>query len=65
MKLNEKLKMINRKKFFTSIGIGALGLMLFSFSPVKYILKKETRTKLKVSANPDAVKRQSKGANNV
>jgi hypothetical protein len=64
--INKKeIKKTERKKFFTSFGIGLAGLMLFSYSPVKLLLKKDKPTKLKVSVNPLSVKREITGAKNV
>jgi hypothetical protein len=63
--IKNEIKKIERKKFFASIGIGFTGLMLFSFSPIKFIMKKDKPTKLKVSLNPLSVKRKMTGANNV
>jgi hypothetical protein len=63
--INKNIKMIERKKFFASIGIGLTGLMLFSYSPVKFLLKKDKPTKIKVSVNQLSVKREITGAKNV
>lgn len=60
-----KLKSVHRKNFFKTAGIGLSGLFLFQFSPMKYFVKKESSSKMKVTINPFSVKRESTGVNNV
>lgn len=58
---------MNRKKFFTSISLGAIGFTLFNSFPMNLISKRiyKSNTKIKVKINPDAVSRKKIGNKNV
>ena len=58
---------MNRKKFFTSISLGAIGFILFNSFPMNLISKRidKSNTKIKVKINPDAVSRKKIGNKNV
>ena len=58
---------MNRKKFFTSISLGAIGFTLFNSFPMNLISKRidQSKTKIKVKINPDAVSRKKIGNKNV
>ena len=58
---------MNRKKFFTSISLGAIGFTLFNSFPMNLISKRidKSKTKIKVKINPDAVSRKKIGNKNV
>ena len=63
MKLKTRMK---RKKFFSTIGLGALGVLLAGFSPLKIFNKnKKSGEKIKVKIHPLAVKRKKVGGKNV
>ncbi len=58
---------MNRKKFFTSISLGALGFAVYNSFPMKYFSKetKLFKQKIKVKVNPLAVSRKKVGGKNV
>ena len=58
---------MNRKKFFTSISIGALGFAFFNSFPMNLISKNSNKKKsnVKVKINPYAVSRKKIGNRNV
>ena len=58
---------MNRKKFFTSISLGAIGLALFNTFPFNLVLKKIEKKNIKVNIkiNPLAVSRKKIGDKNV
>lgn len=58
---------MNRKKFFTSISLGAVGLAIFNSFPMNIISKrsKKTSNKINVKINPLAVSRKKVGVKNV
>lgn len=48
---------IGRRKFFSRVGMGALGLTLLSSFPFKLFAKEKNMKKIKVKIHPSAVKR--------
>jgi hypothetical protein len=58
---------MNRKKFFTSISLGAIGFAVYNSFPVKYFSKENKifSQKIKVKVNPLAVSRKKVGGKNV
>ena len=58
---------MNRKKFFTSISLGAFGFTLFNSFPMKYFSKRFDifKHKAEVKINPLAVSRKKAGEKNV
>lgn len=58
---------MNRKKFFTSISLGAIGLALFNTFPFNLVSKKIEKKNIKVNIkiNPLAVSRKKIGDKNV
>jgi len=58
---------MNRKKFFTSISLGAIGFTLFNSFPMNLISKRfdKNKSNIKVKINPDAVSRKKIGNKNV
>jgi hypothetical protein len=58
---------MNRKKFFTSVSLGAVGLAIYNSFPMKYFTKKSNNpnSTVKVKVNPLAVGRNPKGSKNV
>lgn len=58
---------MNRKKFFTSLTMSAVGLALFNSFPLKYFSNeyKIQNSKVKLKINPMAVNRKTKGGTNV
>lgn len=58
---------MNRKKFFTSISLGAIGFAVYNSFPMKYFSKetKNFKQKIKVKVNPLAVSRKKVGGKNV
>lgn len=58
---------MNRKKFFTSISLGAVGFAVYNSFPMKYFSKKtgSFRNKIDVKVNPLAVSRKKVGGKNV
>ncbi|MFC2103004.1 hypothetical protein ACFLSS_01100 [Bacteroidota bacterium] len=58
--------MIERKKFFGTVGLGFLGFLFAGFSPLKVFLKNRNATKrVDVKINSLAVKRTKMGGRNV
>jgi len=58
--------MMQRKKFFSALGLGILGIAFSGFSPVKFFAKKRNSDeKVNVKINPLAIKRSGKRAKNV
>lgn len=57
---------MNRKKFFTSISLSAVGLALFNTFPINIISKSldKKNEKVKVKINPLAVSRKKIGEKN-
>ena len=52
------MKVMNRNKFFSVMGIGMIGVMVSKFIPIRFIHGKKKNTKnVKVKINPLAVKR--------
>ena len=62
-----KVKSFDRKKFFSRIGKGFIGLVIFSSLPFNMFNKNDSRfhKKVKVRINPLAVKREKDINNNV
>jgi hypothetical protein len=58
---------MNRKKFFKSVSLGAVGFAIYNSFPMKYFSKKSNNpnTAAKVKINPLAVSRNPKGNKNV
>lgn len=58
---------MNRKKFFTSISLGAIGFAVYNSFPMKYFSKKSAtfRSRVEVKVNPLAVSRKKVGGKNV
>lgn len=58
---------MNRKKFFTSISLGAVGFAVYNSFPMKYLFKKSDifKNKIEVKVNPLAVSRKKVGGKNV
>jgi hypothetical protein len=58
---------MNRKKFFTSISLGALGFTVLNTFPFNFISKKsgKDQKKVQVKINPLAVSRKKIGDKNV
>jgi len=58
---------MNRKKFFTSVSLGAVGLAIYNSFPMKLFTKKSNNpnSTVKVKINPLAVSRNPKGNKNV
>lgn len=56
--------MMNRKKFFSSFGVGIAGLMLIKTLPFKLFKKKKNDKNISVKINPLAVKRENIGGKN-
>lgn len=63
-RINKKNKTIPRKKFFTSIGTGLLGLVVFNSVPFAKRLNEKKTEEVVVKINPLAVKRNKLGGNN-
>ena len=55
---------MNRKKFFSSFGIGVTGLLLMRSFPFKFFQRKNSHKKVSVKINPLAVKREKAGGKN-
>ena len=53
------MKMMNRNKFFSVMGLGMIGVMVSKFIPIRFTggYKKNSK-KVKVKINPLAVKRE-------
>lgn len=58
---------MNRKKFFTSVSLSAVGFAIYNSVPMKYFSKKiyNPNSTVKVKINPLAVSRNPKGSKNV
>ena len=58
---------IKRKKFFSSIGTGFIGYVVFRSFPYNLFVKREEKKtqKIKVRINPLAIQRKNTGKNNV
>ncbi len=57
---------MERKKFFSVIGLGTMGILFTRFSSLKLFSKNlSNKKKIKVKINPLAVKRQKIGSKNV
>ena len=58
---------MNRKKFFTSVSLGAVGFAIHNSFPMKYFANKSNNpnSTVKVKINPLAVSRNPKGKKNV
>lgn len=58
---------MNRKKFFTSVSLGAVGFAIYNSFPMKYFSNKSNNPNktVKVKINPLAVSRNPKGNKNV
>lgn len=58
---------MNRKKFFTSISVGAFGFAVYNSFPMKYFSKSSGvfKNKIEVKVNPLAVSRKKVGGKNV
>lgn len=58
---------MNRKKFFTSISLGAFGFAVYNSFPMKYLSKASSvfKNKIEVKVNPLAVSRKKVGDKNV
>lgn len=58
---------MNRKKFFTTITLGAVGLAIFNSFPTKIISNrsKKINKEIEVKINPLAVSRKKAGVKNV
>lgn len=57
---------MNRKKFFTSISLGAAGFAIYNSFPMKYFSKQSGifKNKIEVKVNPLAVSRKKVGKKN-
>lgn len=59
------MKMMERKKFFSALGLGTVGILFAGISPLKYFIKNDkSDKKINVKINPLAVKRKSIGGKN-
>ena len=58
---------MNRKKFFKSVSLGAVGFAIYNSFPIKYFSKKSDspNNTVMVKINPLAVSRNQKGSKNV
>ncbi|MBK7629641.1 MAG: hypothetical protein IPJ23_02785 [Ignavibacteriales bacterium] len=58
---------MNRKIFFTSISLGAVGFAIYNSFPMKYFSKQSgiLKNKIEVKINPLAVSRKKVGEKNV
>ena len=58
---------MNRKKFFTSVSLGAIGLAVYNSFPMKYFSKASgfANNKIEIKLNPLAVSRKKAGGKNV
>lgn len=58
---------MNRKKFFTSVSLGAVGFAIYNSFPMKLFTKKSNNpnSTVKLKINPLAVSRNPKGNKNV
>jgi len=58
---------MNRKIFFTSISLGAVGFAIYNSFPMKYFSKQSNifKNKIEVKVNPLAVSRKKVGKKNV
>lgn len=58
---------MNRKKFFTSVSLGAVGFTIYNSFPMKLFTKKSNNpnSSVKIKINPLAVSRNQKGNKNV
>ena len=58
---------MNRKKFFTSISLGAIGFTIYNSFPMKYFAKKSKVPidRIKIRINPLSVSRNNVGGKNV
>jgi hypothetical protein len=58
---------MNRKKFFTSISLGAVGFAVYNSFPMKFFSKPSVfnNNKIEVKVNPFAVSRKKVGGKNV
>ena len=58
---------MNRKKFFTSVALGAIGLAVYNSFPMKYFSKASgfVNNKIEIKLNPLAVSRKKVGGKNV
>ncbi len=58
---------MNRKIFFTSISLGAVGFVVYNSFPIKYFSQKTDsfKNKIEVKVNPLAVSRKKAGGKNV
>lgn len=58
---------MNRKKFFTSVSLGAIGFAIYNSMPMKLFTKKSYNPNkaVKVKINSLAVSRNPKGSKNV
>jgi hypothetical protein len=57
---------MNRKKFFTSISLGAVGFTIYNSFPMRFFSKQSgsLNNKIEVKPNPLAVSRKKVGENN-
>lgn len=58
---------MNRKKFFTSVSLGAIGFAVYNSFPMKYFPKASgyVNNKIEIKLNPLAVSRKKVGGKNV
>lgn len=56
---------INRKKFFSSLGIGAISYFIFKSIPFSFLVKRREDKNVIIEINPDAVSRTKIGDKNV
>lgn len=62
--INDKVK-IERKSFFKLAGIAVLGMGISSIIPFKFLqTSKEKNPSIKITQNPNAVRRNSRQENN-
>jgi len=60
---NQKVKTMERKKFFSSLSKGFIGLVLFSSLPFRLFGKKDIK-RVEIKINPQAVSRKKDGRKN-
>lgn len=56
---------INRKKFFSSLGMGVITYFIFKSIPFAFPGRRKKDKYVKIEINPDAVSRTKVGAKNV
>ncbi len=64
-KVKSNSKIINRKKFFSSLGTGVFGYFVIKSIPLSFLRKKDKDKEVVIAINPDAVSRTKIGEKNV